>query len=470
MAVPPGPTLAPVPPPAELSPGPARIRAVEPSPILVAVGDVGATRAVLWARAEGADAATVTLAAADRAGMVPVVLPLDPAGDHTGRAVVHGLRPATRYRYRVEAGGRAVEGTFATAPPDDDPAPVTVLWSGDLGGGGHCRSRAAGYRVFDAMRRRRADLFLFVGDTIYADRPCRGPDVVPGAEAVADTLAGFHARHRHQREDPAVQAFLRTTPVSAIWDDHDVRNNFAGPREPLMPAGRRAFLDFWPVMPAPGEPGRLYRALRWGALLEVFVLDTRQYRSGNCRPDGPGKTMLGAAQRRWLVEAVAASPARWKAVVSSLPLSVPKAWPCGDSWAPTGVLYRTGFAAERGRILEALRARGETDLLWITADVHFAALFEHHPAPGFVVHELIAGPLAAGPARAREPGRGLDSRTRFLAGRVQNFGEVTVGAAGVTVRWFDAAGALLGTRAIAPARRPSIRPGAAAPAHGPAGR
>ena len=56
----------------------------------------------------------------------------------------------------------------------------------------------------------------------------------------------------------------------------------------------------------------MYRAVRWGRLLEIFILDTRQYRSANSEPDGPAKTMLGAAQKRWLLDGVTASTALWK--------------------------------------------------------------------------------------------------------------------------------------------------------------
>jgi len=124
---------------------------------------------------------------------------------------------------------------------------------------------------------------------------------------IARTLPQYHAKHRYNRADGAVQEYFRRTPVFAIWDDHEVRDNFAGPGEPLMEPGRRAFIDYFPIRPPREEPGRLYRQFRWGALLEVFILDTRQYRSPNAAEDGPGKTMLGATQRRWLVDAVAAS-------------------------------------------------------------------------------------------------------------------------------------------------------------------
>src|SRR5207249_2217020 len=81
---------------------------------------------------------------------------------------------------------------------------------------------------------------------------------------------------------------------------------------------------------------RLYRRFRWGRLLEVFILDTRQYRSLNRETDGPGKSMLGAAQKRWLLDGVTSSTAVWKVVVTSVSLSIPTGKPdARDSW--TGV-------------------------------------------------------------------------------------------------------------------------------------
>src|SRR6185436_8653953 len=123
---------------------------------------------------------------------------------------------------------------------------------------------------------------------------CAGPETVPGANFVANTLTEFRAKHRYNRADPGVQHYFRRSSVYAIWDDHEVRSDFSGPHERLMPVGRAAFLDYFPILPPADEPGRLYRCFRWGRLLELFILDTRQYRSRNTALDGPDKTMLGA--------------------------------------------------------------------------------------------------------------------------------------------------------------------------------
>jgi alkaline phosphatase D len=359
----------------------------------------------------------------------------------------------------VRAGEAAVAGRFVTAPAPDRQAPLRLLWSGDLGSRGFCRHAGDGYEIFDTMASRRPDRFLFLGDTIYADHRCRGEGVVPGADFVARSLAGFHANHRYARQDAAVQRFLAGTVVWATWDDHDVRSNFAGPGEALMPVGRQAFVDYWPIDTPADERSRLYRRFRHGALAEIFILDTRQYRSGNCQRDGPDKTMLGARQRRWLTEGLGTSTAVWKLVASSVPLSITKAWPCGDSWAASHLLVRsTGFAQERDAILRDLRDRGVANVVFLVADVHFALVAAHEPWSGFRFYELIAGPLAARPKSPRTPDGDLGSRVLFAAGGRATFGEVEIEPHALTVRIFDGAGSLLWDRRLIPAATPTPRP------------
>ena len=436
------------------APRPGLVAGPEAGAPLLTVGDVTRTAAVVWARAEGAEELAVELLAPDGARAAAATIRTDRGEDFAGKVRLRGLRPGTRYAVRVRGGTGSVSGEFVTAPARDEPARVTFLWSGDLGGGGFCRRVDGGYRIFRAMARQRPDFFLFVGDTIYADRRCAGHDIVPGAAFVATSLAQFRARHRYNREDPAVQDFFRTTSVYAIWDDHEVRNDFAGPAEPLMPVGRRAFLEYWPIAPPAEEPTRLYRKFRWGRLLEVFILDTRQYRSPNTAPDGPGKTMLGAAQRRWLVDNVSASAAVGKVVVTSVSLSVPTGRPeRRDSWSNANALGTPeagrGFATERDLILGTLRGRGVRNLVFVAADVHHAELIRHRPAPDWSFHELIAGPLSASLGRPRPLDEGLGPRSLFARGGVYTFGAVSVEPAGLGARILDEEGQVLFTHALA---------------------
>jgi alkaline phosphatase D len=413
--------------------------------LLVAVGDVGPRSALLWLRAPGATTASLEIGA----GGGPHEHRLDVApsatSDFTVRVRVDNLTPGTRYAYRVRWQAEVVDGQFVTAPEPGVVAPVRFLWSGDLGGGGRCRVPGNGYPIFDAMATRHPDFFLFLGDTVYADVRCPAPPNLPGADFEARDLAGFRTRHRYQREDPGLARFLLGTSVSAIWDDHEVRTDFAGPTEPLMPAGRQAFLEYWPIDPPPAEPTRLYRELRWGRLLDMFVLDTRQYRSPNATPDGPGKTMLGPAQRTWFMDRVLRSDAVWKVAVSSVPLSVGTGPRVRDGWAntrnplvPTG--DHTGFEHELLDIVRELAAGRVRNLVWLTTDVHFPAVLRLDPLPGLVFHELIAGPLHASYGYPRWFDRTLGPTRLYADAGFDNFGEIHVDASGLTVRILDADG------------------------------
>ena len=425
----------------------------EHAPLLTA-GEVSDRGAVVWVRGVGAYPVRLTYAPAAGGEERRVQVPLSLAADRSAKAVLSDLLPGTRYRYTATQSGAAAEGEFTTAPPPDSETALRFAWSGDLGSRGYCRRGTDGYPIFRAMARFPVDFFLFVGDTIYSDQVCDGPETVRGSGFVARTLPQYLAKHRYNRADAAVQAYFRRTPVFAIWDDHEVTNDFSGSVEPLMPIGRQAFIDYFPIVPPAEEPGRLYRRFRWGRLLEVFILDTRQYRSANSDADGAGKTMLGRAQRRWLVDGVTGSPARWKVVVTSVSLSVPTGRKVRDSWSNANILGfpeegGTGFATERDAILRDLRVRGVRNLVFLAADVHHAELIRHHPTSDWSFHEFIAGPLSASPGRPRPLDDGLNPRSLWALGGVLNFGEIAVEAGSLTVRIIDTDGQVRHSHTVA---------------------
>ncbi len=425
--------------------------------LLLTVGDVTDSTAVLWLRGESPGMVHVRYGPLGGGEERTAQVPVTPATDLTGKVLLAWLAPATRYRLLVEQGADRVEGEFVTAPSPDQAAPVRFSWSGDLGSRQHCRHVSEGYPIFRTLARFVGDFFLFVGDTIYADAVCQGPDRVPGYDFIAESVQDFRAKHRYNRSDAGVQEFFSRLSVYAIWDDHEVRNDFSGLSEPLMPVGRQAFLDYFPILPPPEEPGRLYRSFRWGSLLEVFILDTRQYRSPNTEVDGPAKTMLGAAQRRWLIQSVTSSRATWKIVVSSVSLSIPAPRAASDAWSSAGLLgltleNATGFATERDAILRDLRMGGVKNLVFVAADAHHAEVIRHEPTPGWTFHEFVAGPLAGSFGFPRPLDRALNPRSLFALRGVQTFGEVTVEPSGLAVRIVDVFGQVRFAHTLVPER------------------
>jgi alkaline phosphatase D len=429
------------------------VAAAEEPPLLVTVGEVTPSRAVVWVRSADGGKVTVIWRRAEDGPEARRDLAMSLRSDRTGKLVLGGLEPATRYRYRLERASARLEGEFVTAPAPGSAPSVRFVWSADLGSRDNCRLVTEGYPIFRALARQPADFFLFLGDTIYADHVCTGPEFVPGSGFVAKTLPQFHAKHRYNRADPGVQDYFLRTPVYAIWDDHEVRNDFSGTADPLMSVGLRAFIDYFPVQPPKEDPNRLYRSFRWGDLVEVFILDTRQYRSANSQPDGPSKTMLGAAQKRWLLDGLGGSTAVWKFVISSVSLSVPKGGAARDSWSnasPKGIPEEgeTGFAVERDQILRELRLKGVRNLVFLAGDVHHAELIRHHPTPEWSFHEFIAGPLSASPGRPRPLDQALNPRSLWSLGGVKNFGEIAVDATSLTVRVIDVEGRVRHTHVI----------------------
>jgi alkaline phosphatase D len=378
----------------------------------VVVGDVTAHTAVLWARGDREGTLHVHLSGGrhdrvDRLGFRA-------ADDYTGQLLLTGLKADTRYRYRVGS----VRGSFETAPEVDAAAGLRLVFGGDVSGQNVCRDAREGFPILETIRGLHPDVFVGLGDMIYADNACNpvglyGNAQVPGDFGPAADLAAFWAHWRYNRADAASQRLLTSTNYVGVWDDHEVVNDFGPlndtrstppytPDVHLLPIGLEAFLDYTPIAVAPNTPKRLYRSLRWGKHVELFVLDTRQYRDANAATDSPDrpKTMLGREQLTWLKESLSASDATWKVIVSSVPMSIPTGFPPTggrDGWANFD--QTTGYEQELLDILRFMERSGIANAIWITTDVHFAEAFRYRPFPanpGFVVYELATGPLNAG--------------------------------------------------------------------------
>jgi alkaline phosphatase D len=377
----------------------------------VVVGDVTSRSAVVWARADREGTLKVHLSGGKHDGVGRITVRA--ADDYTGQVVLTGLTPDTDYRYRIGS----TRGSFETAPAARDAEPVRLAFGGDVAGQNVCRDTREGFPIMDTVRRFEPDVFVGLGDMIYADNGCDpvgryGNRQLPGPGPAPD-LATFWAHWRYNRADLASQRLLASTSYVGVWDDHEVVNDFGPlsdtrstppytPGVHLLPIGLEALLDYTPIAVAANTPKRLYRSLRWGKHLELFVLDTRQYRDANAASDSPDrpKTMLGREQLTWLKESLAVSDATWKVIVSSVPMSIPTGFPPTggrDGWANFD--QTTGFEQELLDILRFMESEGIVNTVWITTDVHFAEAFRYRPFaanPDFSVYELATGPLNAG--------------------------------------------------------------------------
>lgn len=447
-------------------------RALAITPVAVACGDATADSFVVWAQSDAPGALVVDIEpiplAHSQAASSTTSLRLETTtpSDSTAQGRVSGLPSGTRFRLRAQTASGAVEGRCATAPGADELAPVRFQIGGDVGGQGWCRHPEHGYRIFHSMASRAPDFFIANGDLIYADGTCpadgpAGWRNVPGDfPAVSDPSVDwqdtaavrevFFAHWRYNRADDHLRQYLAATPVYAQWDDHEVANDFgaawtnwpaAGQRAgyaTVAREGRAAFLAFNPIDTEATE-GLLYRKIRWGRELELFVLDGRSYRSRNDQIDGPDKTLLGAAQRAWLVDGLKRSTATWKVVSSNVPLAVPTGSRPDrfgrDGFANGGAddfSSRTGFEHELLGMLTELDQAKVRNLVFVVTDVHLAASLRHRIDPNgdgdvLVFHELVSGPLHAGRLPTlQQLDPTLSPAILFSEGNLFNFGEVEI--------------------------------------------
>jgi alkaline phosphatase D len=177
----------------------------------------------------------------------------------------------------------------------------------------------------------------------------------------------------------------------------------------LAARARRAMFDYTPMGWDPTEAQRVYRKIERGPLLDLFLLDMRQYRG----PNGPnteptltdGARILGRAQTEWLKASLRASRATWKVIAADMPLGVivydDFVNRAGSEAVAQGDGPPLGRELEIAEVLGFIKASNIKNVAWITADVHYCATHRYAPDRAQFqdftpFYEFVSGPLHAG--------------------------------------------------------------------------
>ncbi len=331
----------------------------------VASGDPLTDRVVLWTRVSPAEASlgSATGAPVEVAWEVatdPAFSAMVASGtastttdlDHTVQVDATGLEPATTYWYRFRVQGiTSPVGRTKTATAPGSPADNVRL------GVVTCAEYEFGY--FGAYRilagRCDLDAVMHLGDYIYefgvgygppptaaaTPGPAIGRTHVPPTECIS--LADYRARYGQYRADPDLRALHASHPMIVMYDDHEVANDTwrdgaqnhqseEGDFAVRAAAARQAFQEWMPIRQVdPGDVDVVHRSFRFGDLAELFMLDERRYRDkqpqnaffsyGSVDPaiKDPSRTMLGTAQRQWLIDGLETSDAAWKLLGNPVP-------------------------------------------------------------------------------------------------------------------------------------------------------
>jgi alkaline phosphatase D len=346
-------------------------------PLGVASGDVSTRGAVLWTRYGG----TAALFAAvwemdgddyvDRVALVPVT----PASGGFVHVDVPDLTPGARHRYAFfelvngQAVARSPIGRFRAAVADDAIEALTF-------GATACTSNGWSHATLErAGARSDLDLFCLLGDTTYNDGS-RSRDDFRGRWAQNLSTAGY-------------RSMRQSVSVLPTWDDHEITNNWNPETidETTLVTGAAAFFEHLPIRRHAAESSRVYRSVRWGLTAEFFVLDSRSERRPSTRSTANAQ-YLSRAQMTWLKEGLADSPAVFKVILNSVPITdFPGLFELSssDRWE--------GYPAARREILSFIADQRVDGVLWVAGDFHLGSAGRlARSGLGSDAIEVLAGP------------------------------------------------------------------------------
>jgi alkaline phosphatase D len=284
------------------------------------------------------------------------------------------------------------------------------------------------YHIISAIARARPDAMLWLGDNTYY------------REVDWDTRGGMVHRYTHTRSLPELQPLLGSVHHYAIWDDHDYGPNDSDRSWFQKKTARDVFQLFWGNLTyGIGDDPGITTMFRWGDV-EFFLLDDRYYRTPNFRRSTP-RTILGAEQLEWLIDALSYSRAPFKLVAIGGQVLNPRA---------EFETYAQISPAERQELINRITAENVSGVMFLTGDRHMTELTKIDRAgTSYPLYDLTVSPLTAGPFTtgtlnpAGVPGTFVNRRNfavlDFSGPRTDRSMRITV---------FDANGAELWTRTI----------------------
>ncbi|UKP00423.1 alkaline phosphatase D family protein [Nostoc sp. UHCC 0870] len=410
-------------------------------PYGIASGDITNNNVVIWSKSDRASRMIVEYSTSPSFSNVQRVLGPQALADSdfTARLNLRNLPPNQQIFYRVlfqdlnqDTYSEPVNGIFHT--PAITGRDICFVWGGDTAGQGWgINPEFGGMKIYETMRQMQPDFFVHCGDTIYADNPIVAERTLDDGtiwrnitteekSKVSETLKEFRGNYQYNLLDENVKRFNAEVPMLAQWDDHEVTNNWY-PGEFLLSdnrytvkdvnllaqRARQAFLEYMPIGYTTNntDQARIYRSFNYSPLLDIFMLDERTYRGRNTPNNQPvpskDTVMLGSKQIQWIKRQLLTSKATWKVISSDMPLGLIvrdgstdfEAWANADNGVPLG------RELEIADLLRFIKQRNIKNVVWITADVHYAAAHYYDPNKAQFQDfkpfwEFVAGPLNAG--------------------------------------------------------------------------
>ncbi len=248
---------------------------------------------------------------------------------------------------------------------------------------GSCVKQTQPMPIFETIVQDRPEVFLMIGDNIYAD--------TEDMEVMREKYAQLNA-------DPGFSLLRASCPILATWDDHDFGRNDAGVEYPKKREAQKIFSDFW------GDPLNSPRRQREGVYeahvvgpegqrVQIILLDTRYFRgplkTGERRVGGryypnedPTVPMLGEQQWQWLEEQLKV-PAELRIIASSIQFIAEAAGQ--ETWA--------NLPAEHQRLIDLIKKTEAAGVVFLSGDRHWSDLSVQREGVPYPLYDLTSSSL-----------------------------------------------------------------------------
>lgn len=246
---------------------------------------------------------------------------------------------------------------------------------------GSCARQDRPAPIWATMASNKPLMTVLLGDNIYAD---------------TKDMELMRAKYQMLASNLGFQSLRKSSPIMAVWDDHDYGMDDAGANYPQREASKKIILDFFeePEKSARrSQAGGIYtsRVLgQEGKRIQIILLDTRYSRSDLKKAPGGSQTgyipdsssnaaMLSPEQWIWLEEQLK-QPAEVRLIGSSI--QVVSEDHRFEKWA--------NMPAERSRLFETIRKSGANGVVILSGDRHLGEISSMDAGLGYPLVDITA--------------------------------------------------------------------------------
>lgn len=257
--------------------------------------------------------------------------------------------------------------------------------------------------IFDNMKPMNGDFMLWLGDFLYYNW-----------FQYYKTLNLFKRNIAVRKGQFRREAFMKSRPQYAIWDDHDFGGDNYGDEWVLKDSSYTIFKSFW-ANPSYGIDSckGIFTKFSWQDA-EFFLTDNRFHRD---KPHETNAEMLGKEQMKWLKENLKNSKATFKfiAMGSQALNDLAK----GECWHE--------YEKERNELLDFITDEHISGVIFLSGDRHFAELIKLERPGSYPLYDFTSSALTsiAGSIKG-SPEENNPNRIPGTYVKVHNFGRISI--------------------------------------------